>query len=391
MSSISEKRLRTEYQVHEEQARVIVDIFTLYVNGVGVRGIAKSLNDRSVPCPRVGGRGTGSWGPSQVWEILRRERYIGILRYGKTQKGYRKGTKVRTRRSLDQVDPPIERPELRIVPQDLWDAALAKRSPRTTKPWNTAKGRKPSHLLTGLGVCSQCGGGIKARSSRFGKDPVKVYHCGYHHDRGNAVCTNTLRRPVAEIDSLVLSWITKRFLTDDMIRLVMKTLRERIEERSTANTSSEIPGLEEQSAQLSKEIENLAEAVATTSGKVDVLAVKLAERQERLRAIEARLSTLKVAPEVFSLELRRLEKDALARLPDLRAAFNDAPHQSRQLLEWLLQGKLTFTPIETAEGKRYKVECDGTGYRIVSGTAKRIGLRSAKRIRPGTAKRIRPL
>ena len=46
--------------------------------------------------------------------------------------------------------------QLRIVPQDLWDAVQARRGTYTRRTVNTA--RRPKHLLSGLTRCGVCGG-----------------------------------------------------------------------------------------------------------------------------------------------------------------------------------------------------------------------------------------
>lgn len=61
-------------------------------------------------------------------------------------------------------------------------------------------------------------------------------------------------------------------------------------------------------------------------------------------------------PTVLSLEVRRLEKETVKRLQELRDVFGRNPQEARKVIEHVLDGKLTFTPIETAEGKRYRVE-----------------------------------
>jgi DNA invertase Pin-like site-specific DNA recombinase len=70
------RRLRVEYRINEVQAEIIREVFRRYAAGDGVRALAKELNARGVPPPRAGKRGTGSWSPSVLWEILRRERYL---------------------------------------------------------------------------------------------------------------------------------------------------------------------------------------------------------------------------------------------------------------------------------------------------------------------------
>jgi hypothetical protein len=70
-----DRRARVEYAVHAEQAKVVRAIFERYAEGWGLKAIVKDLNAKKVPPPQAGKRGTGSWSPSAVHAMLRRERY----------------------------------------------------------------------------------------------------------------------------------------------------------------------------------------------------------------------------------------------------------------------------------------------------------------------------
>ncbi len=98
-----EKRVRTEYAINEEQAGVVREIFSMYADGKGLRGVAIELNTRGIPSPSAGKRGTGLWSSSALYSMLRRERYRGKIVYGAKRKTYRKGTKVRVPRDPSEL------------------------------------------------------------------------------------------------------------------------------------------------------------------------------------------------------------------------------------------------------------------------------------------------
>jgi DNA invertase Pin-like site-specific DNA recombinase len=53
---------RVEFRINEEQATVLREqIFGAYAAGDGFAKIARNLNDRRIPAPRAGKRGTASW------------------------------------------------------------------------------------------------------------------------------------------------------------------------------------------------------------------------------------------------------------------------------------------------------------------------------------------
>jgi site-specific DNA recombinase len=63
--------------------------------------------------------------------------------------------------------------------------------------------------------------------------------------------------------------------------------------------------------------------------------------------VQGRLSAYKALPSVLDIETRRLEKDARARIADLRGALRRNPEAARKALEKVLTGPLVFPPIDT--------------------------------------------
>ncbi|MGH8678657.1 MAG: recombinase family protein, partial [Burkholderiales bacterium] len=78
-----EKRLA----VHEPEAAVVRRIFAMSTEGVGVHGIAQTLNGERVPSPQpYRGQRHASWAASAVSVMLRNERYAGRLVWNRTRK-----------------------------------------------------------------------------------------------------------------------------------------------------------------------------------------------------------------------------------------------------------------------------------------------------------------
>src|SRR5437867_61459 len=81
--------------IDQAEAAVVRQIFTLYAEGDGLTRIAKRLNLEGVSAPRTG---TGSWAPTAVREIIRRELYAGVVVWNRSQKITRRGTKAQRQR-----------------------------------------------------------------------------------------------------------------------------------------------------------------------------------------------------------------------------------------------------------------------------------------------------
>jgi site-specific DNA recombinase len=363
---------RTEYRVNERQAKIVSEMFTMRAEGAGLRSIAKTLNGRGIPSPRAGKRGTGSWAPTVVRTMLHNERYRGVIIYGRKKKTYKKGTKVRVLRDPSEIIR-VDAPHLRIIPDELWESVQATFRKNERKPWRGKNGRRPKYMLSQLARCALCGGPIHAKNGKATQTPIKVYLCGYYQDR--AACSNSLRRPVDDVNAKCVAWLKDRLLREEVVLDILAEVRHRVAEQTT-DAGSEIGQLEEQVTALRREITNLAEAVALTKGGVTALAEKLTARQERLATAEARLQLLKAAPEVLSLEVRRLEAGVRKRIDSLHEFLDRDTEEARKIIESLLDGPMTFTPIDTPEGRRYEV----TG-RIATGEILRV-LSDPQRERP---------
>jgi DNA invertase Pin-like site-specific DNA recombinase len=301
------KKVRTDLAIDEQQAPIVLEIWRRHwVDGDGYRTIALDLNARGVASPRAGKRGLGAWSHRLIFEISHNFAYLGQITYGVHKKTYRLGTKIRVRREASEVQV-MEMPHLRIIPPEIERAmrrhVSKKKNSSSSSSSLTGVGKKPAHLLSGIARCATCGGPMQARLAKGNR----IYYCGRRNDCGPTVCANDLRRSLDEADRSVVGWISRNVLDEDVVQAIFKQVQKRIRERSKA-TASEIPRIEKELVKLQGEARKLAQAIAMTGGKVDALATTIHEKQDRIRALEARLALLKSAPNVLAMEATRLEK-----------------------------------------------------------------------------------
>lgn len=345
---------RTEYRINAAQAAVVQEIFTLFADGSGLVAIAKALNDRREPSPRAGRRGTGSWDPSTIRSILQRERYTGVVPWGAVKKRYRDGTKVR------EKAPPkehilVQRPELRIVPEDLWERVQAQMAANRAAYGGTSKpGQKAKYLLSGLGKCGQCEGPIAVCWGTHGKERIQYYGCSYNRKRGQTVCTNSLRRPISGIDHAVTKWIQDEVLREGIMLEILRELRARLAARAS-NAGQNIAKLESERRKLRKEIDRLAEAIAEL-GHSSALATKVAQREARLAQLDGEIAAVRAAPGAIDAEAHQLEAEVRSRVAELRELLGRCPAEARTVMEALFDGKVVFTPIRDERGARYRIQ-----------------------------------
>ena len=174
-----DRRAHVEYRVNAEQAEIVREIFRRFVAGDGLRTIGKDLNERGVPAPRADRGRNRTWAPSCVREMLTRERYRGVLVWGKTAKVYRAGTTVRVAGDPAKMTR-IELPDLRIVDDALWNTVAAQMAAnvKLSGRQGGAAGPPARFLLSGLARCGLCGGRMEAVNGKVGSQVVRVYICG---------------------------------------------------------------------------------------------------------------------------------------------------------------------------------------------------------------------
>src|SRR5690606_37944022 len=150
--------------------------------------------------------------------MLHRIRYIGKLQYGE-YRNVRSAGRVGKCVKQDQFLI-VDRPDLRIVPDDLWQRVQtwlkAKRTAYVRANDGKAVGRPETAraskcLLSGLARCGckvrgrRCGGNIVVTGGQRHKH--WYYVCSYYQNRGAQVCANDVRERMAVMDELVLGKI----------------------------------------------------------------------------------------------------------------------------------------------------------------------------------------
>jgi site-specific DNA recombinase len=159
--------------INEEQAKIVRRIFAEYANGISPRKICAGLERDGIPSLTgkkiwnkqgiLGGDGTGT-GEG----LLHRDLYRGKIirnRFAKI-KNPDNGRYVNRKGDPDELIE-VDAPHLRIVSDELWNAAHAMRNQRRTQYNPSGVKAKPTlgrkeHLLSGLLKCASCMGQMTA-------------------------------------------------------------------------------------------------------------------------------------------------------------------------------------------------------------------------------------
>ena len=215
--------VRGERTINEAEAAVVRRIFRAFAAGKSPRAIAADLNGEGIPGPL--GR---AWGDTSIrghvcrgTGILNNELYAGVLVWNRLR--YVKNPA--TGKRVSRINPEAEWirtevPALRIVDEDLWQAARRRQTQIAEQFENVTKGvrayrarhvnelRRPSFLLSGLLKCGCCGG-------RYGIITRDRYGCLNRYRRGTCDNGHTIRRD--HIERRVLAGLAEKLVSADAV------------------------------------------------------------------------------------------------------------------------------------------------------------------------------
>lgn len=270
-------------EVDPEQAQWVVWIYERCgIDGWPARRIAYELNERGVPALRG-----GTWGVSGLYGggaprglgVLNNETYVGRVHWNRTQwlKDPDSGKRVWRARPPEEwmVD---DRPELRIVSDELWRAVRARMERGRHNGGLRGRGPNPRTLFSGLLRCGLCSGPMIAVSAR-------AYGCLARKDRGPSVCAGT-SVPRSELDDRLLSVVREELVSPEALAEAQAAIKASLSERRRT-MASKIREHRERLAELDGEIQRLVDAIATV-GLSPAVAT-------RLRAAESERETLRHA------------------------------------------------------------------------------------------------
>jgi hypothetical protein len=135
-----------------------------------------------------------------------------------------------------------------------------------------------------------------------------------HHQRGDAVCENSLLVRRDDLESRLLRRLSEAVLREEVIDYAIAGLREEIPKRHES-LNAELAGLREEKRRIESELAHLVEVIALGKGSSTVMAA-ITEREERIKAITNRV--IEPGPDSLQEKLAALRTFAVARLTDLR-------------------------------------------------------------------------
>jgi hypothetical protein len=321
------RRLHVVRVINDEQASVVRRIFRMYNERMGLSRIAKQLNDEQVSPPRS----NAGWCPTAVREILLRPLYRGMIVWGELQKIERGGTKRRRRRALSELIT-VEAAELRIVPEDLWQAVQDRFRPskhlaEQYKQTGVLRDVNSDYLLSGLARCAHCRGPIEALGKDYARRKGRTYGCAYHRKRGAAICRNAVRISQDLIDKALLEAIGEA-LDQRILELAVEKALIQLRAGDIARPTRR-QNIERELSLIEAHEKNLVDAIAKGQ-QLDPLLAKLKAEETRKKDLIAELDRLTAPAGVVTLDEARLKRELRARISDAKGLLGRQRPEARQ-------------------------------------------------------------
>jgi site-specific DNA recombinase len=322
-------------EIDPEAAELVRRIFGLYASGRSYGMIATQLNAEGVPPPRAKTKHQGSkgWGITTVRAMLDNDRYIGAWRFKETTWIKVPGTNRRVPRKRDASEViSQERPELRIVPPELWSAVRKRRT--GVRDLHARTGRnsiatRAVYPLSGLLHCAACG----APMTIFGGTrTAKRYRCAYQVQRGTCDNALSVREDVAR--RCIVDGVKARLLRPEGLAFVRQEMARRMGELNRGLDAE----LKERRARLARtedKIRGLVEFIAT-GDRSDYVVSTMRDLEAHAKQEKAAIAELvRQARQPIALP----SLDALtAAVGDLDALLAEDPIGGRTALHRLFQG-----------------------------------------------------
>ena len=320
-------------EVNEEEAATVRRIFEMSASGYSLKAITRVLNAEHLSPPRArAGRVRATWCPTAIREMLRRTLYVGRVIWNRSKFVKKPGTRKRIRRERPQTEWSVsERPELRILNDELWQAVQDRLAwtgevyGRRGKGKNLI-GRGANHLLSGFLKCFECGSNLTIVVGA-GKGRQPRYGCPHNSIRG--ACSNNLREREDWIEKRLLSDLQANVLRPEVVEFAVEEFCRQLKARFS-EISAQLAADREHKASLEVERDRLWD-LAAQGCAFESLRSQIEKRDREIREITDRL---------FSLGPGSLE----AELEEIRSFVNKSLGTSRDYSEPIFQQRARNLP-----------------------------------------------
>lgn len=256
---------RTKLEPDETYAPIIQRIFKMANESIGIKEIAKILNQDGILTQK--GK---PWGKTTISYILNNDVYIGTMVYGKNSRNPKNEEPIR-----------IENNHPAIISKDLFfnvKESLMQRSSAITHPRRVAS----DYLLSGLIYCGKCGLKMIGSSAKSGQ--FFYYACQNYSKRGKHVCNmKMINRD--EIEILVIEQIKSQILTEENIKELFDIIIDEMNEVKKAS-QERLASIEKQLDKTRNRLNKLYDTLETGKLDIDDLAPRIKDIKDQIDEFE---------------------------------------------------------------------------------------------------------
>ena len=350
--------------VNDQAAGWVRWIFEHYADGWSCQKIAHALNELGVKSPR-----DSAWlvsalygSPNKGSGILNNELYIGRYIWNRSQWVKDPDTGKRKRVDRPRHEWVVEdRPELRIVSDDLWHRVRNRIDTPRLAGGRKGKGAQVKTLLGGLMTCGCCGAAVVAVNSRY-------YGCVTRKDRGASVCTGVMT-PRDETETRIIGEIRQMLLSPGAIAElhaeVRRLLKAAAKDLGKGRTDA-LKRLSEIDIEITRVIDTLI-SIGSSQALSDKLKALELEKARLSKIAEAERTLETAIPDIKDVKGKYREK-----LMDLQNALKSDVEKARTMLRDILgeiriyqDGKSVYAEVES--DRQLLVNAAGLSPEVVAG------------------------
>lgn len=185
------------YYVDKSIAPYVKQIFDMYIEGMGIKLIARLLTENNVPTPTITKKMymeekgsvckrqiTTNWGAIAVKRILCNEFYTGTLILGKSKRRSINGKSIPQPEDKRHIFRDVHEP---IIDKHTFNLVQAIMADRAEKDYRGKKNQTRPNIFAGILYCADCG---KTLTSNSGRANNTRYICRTYNVYGTSHCTS---------------------------------------------------------------------------------------------------------------------------------------------------------------------------------------------------------
>jgi site-specific DNA recombinase len=338
--------IEKELVINPKEAEIVQLIFTLYVEGKGLKAITNHLNKAGYRTKR-----NKHFSINGIATILDNRVYTGKIRWLQIENWDKK-----RRRGKNPNPIVVDGKHEAIIPDELWNLAQARRQ---SKSFKQRQSQEP-FLISSLLRCPDCGQGMVPSITTYTrKDGItrkhRYYVCGVFHNKGSAACkANSIKAYDAE-DAVINRLI--KFLNDsaNFIQTIENINKDTVQ--SNVQLKDQIGIIETELNDAIAKQEKYMEAYEQNLFPVSLL-------QERLQKVSKWKTDLEQKKNELSLQLS--SSDAKVIPPDVVGQllerfvhlFQQSSREKKKQLFQLLLNKITIKQSDGRSRTVDKIELD---------------------------------